>query len=156
LNSKGKQGMIFQDPYDNSGFYKKQIVFNTHQELDNYIYSLLKINIDDLKGFDKAHDNFLKNYPEEYYLLKSYDRAFWMVYIKIEKQIDEIEGVLNEGMIYYDDYDDKTKNYYDDFNKKLKILKEKKSKYVTLENKNHKDKCLCFFKDPRETKTLKY
>jgi hypothetical protein len=45
-----------------------KVTFTTHTELDKFVKSLI----------ENENINFLEKYPNEYSLLKSFDRAFWM------------------------------------------------------------------------------
>jgi hypothetical protein len=145
--------MNFIDPYE-----KKQISFKSHKELDEYAYSLLKVKSQDKKEINNAIDKFLIEYTEDYHLLKAYDRAYWMVYLKLINQIENIEAMLNDNLEIYDDLNDENKKSYDDYKEKVKILKEKKIKYEPLcstkQYHNNNIICVCFFGDPNCSKTL--
>jgi hypothetical protein len=49
------------------GFSERSLHFKNHQELDIFVN---KLEIKDM--------HFQKHYPEEYMLLKAFDRAFWL------------------------------------------------------------------------------
>ena len=49
------------------GFSERSLHFKNHQELDIFVN---KLEIKDM--------HFKKHYPEEYMLLKAFDRAFWL------------------------------------------------------------------------------
>lgn len=53
------------------GVKEKAVEFKTHQELDNFVIKLLKVD-----------NQFDKNYPDHWKLLKSFDRAFWLRFFK--------------------------------------------------------------------------
>lgn len=50
--------------------------FKTHQELDEYVLDLLK-----------KDPKFPQNHSNDYALLKSFDRAFWLRYYKDKNEI---------------------------------------------------------------------
>jgi hypothetical protein len=137
--------MIFIDPYE-----KKQISFTTHKELDEYAYSLLKIKSKDKKEIEKAHSKFLIENPEDYHLLKSYDRAFWMCYLKLNKQIQEAQNIINENEKNYNEFADDMKKEFDELKNTLKSWKEKIAKSQPLMSEKN---CNCFFGDPNLTNT---
>lgn len=51
-----------------------KIVFKTHEELDKFSKNILEKDV-----------FFKHNYAEEWKLLKSFDRAFWLRYYRAEK-----------------------------------------------------------------------
>jgi hypothetical protein len=139
LNSKGKQEMVYVCPIE-----KKKIIFESHQQLDEYCHSLFKT--------DKSETKFLIEYPEDYHLLKAYDRAFWMVYLKLEKQIYDTENVIreneNDQKIFTEEQTIEFQQLKDD----LVNWKEKSLKVQPLFG--DKGENLCFFKNPNFTGTL--
>lgn len=79
---------------------KKSVVFKTHKELDLFAKELFAVDTD-----------FQINHKYEYYLLKAYDRAFWMRHLKpanestpVDKEkyepLEEEDGTL--GCIFGD------------------------------------------------------
>jgi hypothetical protein len=55
-----------------------EIEFHTHRELDKFVNNLISKDKD-----------FQTNYPNDYILLKSFDRAFWMKNFKLESEIEK-------------------------------------------------------------------
>jgi hypothetical protein len=65
---------LFQQSF---GLDKKKFEFKSHYELDLFVYNLFSI--------DKE---FKKTFPNEYSLLKSFDRAFWLKHFKYPENED--------------------------------------------------------------------
>jgi hypothetical protein len=141
--------MNFIDPFE-----KKKISFSTHKQLDEYAYSLIKIkDFENKKEVEKLQNKFLIENPEDYHLLKSYDRAFWMVYLKLYKQMQDAQIIINENEVYFDSFTDEEKIKFNQLKKDLKSWNEKIKDFEPC-NSSENDKCNCFFGDPRTTFTL--
>jgi hypothetical protein len=59
----------------------QSVMFNTHQELDEFVMMLIG-----------SETNFSVLYKDDWELLKSFDRAFWLRYFKIVKSKNYKEG----------------------------------------------------------------
>ncbi|KAL9642288.1 hypothetical protein ABK040_007287 [Willaertia magna] len=71
--SEGFKATFFtpNNPFAEKYAKKQSIIFHSHKELDEFAKYLFAIDTD-----------FQLNYKYEYYLLKAYDRAFWMRHLK--------------------------------------------------------------------------
>ena len=71
LRKKGKASLTFSPTPEMRNTFslkKKRPKFNTHEELDRYVNILQQ----------KSNFEFETSYPEEWLLLKAFDRAFWL------------------------------------------------------------------------------
>jgi hypothetical protein len=50
---------------------EKSIKFNSHKELDDFVNNII------INSFE-----FLEDYPQENFILRSFDRAFWLKHFK--------------------------------------------------------------------------
>jgi hypothetical protein len=144
MREKGASKLSFQIEKEFQKKFKlksESILFETHTKLDQFTLSLFEID-----------ENFHFNYKDEYQLLKSFDRAFWMRFYKkkerIEKILKQIE-ILENG-----NFTPMRKKQVDD---KIKMYKEKIDE---LDLENEKD-CPCAekdcpFSDPLKTKSFRY
>ena len=80
LKDKGTSDLVFAP---DSSFREcfdmktKSVKFLTHDELDNYVRNLMKLE-----------PEFQKKYKQEYALLKSFDRAFWLRHFKFPNRTE--------------------------------------------------------------------
>jgi hypothetical protein len=139
LNSKGKQEMVYVCPIE-----KKKVIFDSHQQLDEYCASIFKSKKDETK--------FLIDNPEDYHLLKAYDRAFWMVYLKLKKQIIDAENIISENENDQEYFTEDEKKDFQQLKDNLASWKEKSLKVQPLFDDKGNE--LCFFKNPNITNTL--
>eukprot|EP01080_Neovahlkampfia_damariscottae_P009448 gene9448-1654_t len=70
---------------------KSEIEFQTHQELDNFIVKLLEIE-----------PTFAKEYKHDFNLLKSFDRALWLKFLKSQDEINYLTGKIEFLEAKYD------------------------------------------------------
>ena len=64
---------------------ENSITFDTHHQLDKFIHKI--------QGIDPK---FEKNWSDEYKLLKSFDRAFWMKFISFGTEIERLKTLRKE------------------------------------------------------------
>jgi hypothetical protein len=95
LRSKGKSKMKFQ--YDEA--FKEHFklsgnkkVFESHHEIDEFVLNL-----------DSLDPDFRENWPEEYQLLKSFDRAMWMRSFAIDRYRNVINLQLSTNNVPADE-----------------------------------------------------
>jgi hypothetical protein len=135
--------MSYLCPYEN-----KKYLFENHKQLDDYLETVINKNI----------SSFLIDHPEDYHLLKSFDRAFWynfifiqrIVYLKYKKKINEYHEFYEENKNDLNDSD--LKNYHDE----LKVIQDKIIKYVpslTLDDDDNNHVENCKFGNPNFTGT---
>eukprot|EP01080_Neovahlkampfia_damariscottae_P009363 gene9363-1574_t len=83
IRNKGKSTPIFSPDDDfKKKFKTEEIEFKSHKEVDKYVLDLLKIDPD-----------FENSYPDEYKLLKSFDRGFWL------REFDELAKMKDKHKI---------------------------------------------------------
>lgn len=74
LRKKGICKMVYKIPTqvrEFIGIKDKEVGFKTHEELDTFVHNLVA-----------KEPLFAEKYPEDWMLLKSWDRAFWLRHYK--------------------------------------------------------------------------
>lgn len=74
LKSKGTGDLVFSPSnefIDKFKLKEKEVTFKSHLQLDQFVTELIKMD-----------EEFIKNHKDEYDLLKSFDRAFWLKHLK--------------------------------------------------------------------------
>jgi hypothetical protein len=144
MREKGASKLSFQVEKDFQKKFKlksESTLFETHTKLDQFTRSLFEVD-----------SEFDVNYKDEYQLLKSFDRAFWMRFYKkkerIEKILKQIETLENGKF---------TPMRKKQVEERIRVLKEKIDE---LDLENEKD-CPCSekdcpFSDPLKTKSFRY
>lgn len=66
LSEKGTSKMIYKDPQT-----QEEITFETHEQLDMYVRKKME-------DFMEQGNNFQECHPDDWTLLKGFDRAFWL------------------------------------------------------------------------------
>jgi len=126
------------------------MIFESHNQIDTYCQKIFSNK--------KSENKFLIEHAEDYHLLKAYDRAFWMVYLKLNKQITEAETIIRENENDMQYFSEEEKNDFEQLKNNLKNWKEKSIKFEPLmsneKDKEKEKKCDCYFQDPNLTKTL--
>jgi hypothetical protein len=109
---------------------QKQTVFKTHSQLDQFVTDL-DTNLD----LTKIQERF----PDEYRLLKNFDRTFWMNYFSLKN-----------------DYDSMAKNVENEDDSNLRNLKQKIQPFLSLCTGNFPDDHVhtCPFKNPAVTGSI--
>eukprot|EP01080_Neovahlkampfia_damariscottae_P008733 gene8733-681_t len=144
MREKGASKLSFQADKE---FQKKfqlkldTVVFENHADLDIFTANLIEIDSD-----------FEKNHKDEFLLLKSFDRAFWMKYYKKLEQVDKITkqiDALKNGKF--------TPLRQKQVDAKIEMLKEKMK---NLKIEGEKDIAWevnnCPFSDPSKTKSFRF
>jgi len=72
--NQGVTDMIYKDPIS-----KNEITFNSHKELDKFVKEKLRIWREDGESFKESQ-------PEDWRLLKGFDRAFWLMISFTDKE----------------------------------------------------------------------
>lgn len=128
----------------NSEFQKKfnikenSVTFATHTELDKFVEKLKEIDKD-----------FIRNHPDDYLFLKSFDRPFWMKHYTIKNELTKLRKEMNE---LDSNYKVETKEDAEKLESAMKVLQKQIKK---LEDENEKVKPLdCPFKDPTITQSI--
>eukprot|EP01080_Neovahlkampfia_damariscottae_P007112 gene7112-11275_t len=88
IKKNGRSKLIFpvsQEIKYDFQILEDEIEFLTHKELDHFVNKL-----------ENKDHNFSRRYKNDYLLLKSFDRAFWMKHFKIESEIDKFEKELKQ------------------------------------------------------------
>lgn len=129
---------------------KKISQFSSHQELDEFTQRLLEIDV-----------QLPKNHPDEFTLLKSFDRGFWMKHVLAKKQIQKnsqkIIDLQKEKFIkavkgMHIDVENITKEIKQ-FEKDQKMFIQESLKFEPCFSKQESS---CPFCDPRRTNSFFY
>lgn len=137
---------------------EKSKVFQTHQELDEFVHKLFEVDM-----------SFDKKYPHEYAFIKSFDRAFWMRFFKISEEIsktkqklERMNNILEQQKSSLSDSDlanaqkeiDKVKKDLSSLQEEEKKVKPYEKKVIDEEDNTEYFEESCPFKDPRDTKSI--
>jgi hypothetical protein len=116
--------------------------FKTHIELDKFVIQLLSID-----------PEFITHHKDEYLLLKSFDRSFWLNYshsmshfIKDESVLEILESNSQSS----EEVDEKIRQLKEQIENKKRSIEETKP-YI-----NDEDSFDCPFDDPNHTNSIKY
>lgn len=129
---------------------KKITQFNSHQELDEFTSKLLDIDIE-----------LPKNHPDEFTILKSFDRGFWMRHVLAKKQIQKNSQKLID--LQKEKFVKAVKGMQLDVENITKEIKQfEKDQKVFIQESLKFEPCLsklessCPFCDPRRTNSFLY
>jgi hypothetical protein len=127
----------------NFNIKEKSIEFKTHTQLDQFV-----------KNLDHKDEYLESSYPDEYALLKSFDRAFWLKHHKITQDSLQLRKALDKPELLKVSPEE-----LEDLKKKksaqLEKLKEDgKFTRPYSESSGELSKHSCPFKDPIETKSF--
>eukprot|EP01080_Neovahlkampfia_damariscottae_P009489 gene9489-1695_t len=123
------------------GITETSIEFKTHSQLDKFV-----------KELDDKDVYFEDSYPDEYLLLKSFDRAFWLKHLKISKDAKRLFRMVTTDLSGDEQRKQKSMNALEQLEKDGEITKpyidDLKSSNTDFEG--HK----CPFGDPIENKSF--
>jgi hypothetical protein len=146
IKKNGSSKLIFNmnDEFrKNFNIKEKSIEFKTHSQLDQFV-----------KNLDHMDEYLESSFPDEYALLKSFDRAFWLKHQKITQDSLQLRKALNKPetlKVPFEELEDLKKK------KSSELEKLKEDGNVTqpfMENDGDLSKHCCPFGDPIETKSF--